>query len=211
MNLPALDEIYALLLHIDAERAERARNDGCPTCGARVHSARYPRKPRGVPRESSDGLDMHRFSFCCSQEGCRKRVTPPSVRFLDRRVYLGMVVVFVTAVRQGPTPPGLQRIRNFCGADRKTVMRWREWWQDSFPDSRMWQLIQGRLSPTVQHRQIPRGLLESFRVACPIQRLLLFLKFLASSAAELSKLFEGDGKPAEYDRHSERRLNWGHV
>ena len=126
MKLPMFDEIYALLLHIDVERAERARQDGCPTCGARVDSARYPRKPRGFPLERLERIDTTRFSFCCSQEGCRKRVTPPSVRFLDRRVYFGMIVVLVTALRQGPTPPGLRRIREVVGADRKTVLRWRQ-------------------------------------------------------------------------------------
>ena len=62
-----------------------------------LHSARYPRKPRG-------GLDdlgpdyATRLSFCCAVDGCRRRTTPPSVRYLGRRVYLGAVVVLVTAM-----------------------------------------------------------------------------------------------------------------
>ena len=36
-----------------------------------------------------------RFSFCCDRDGCRKRVTPPSVRFLGRKVYLGAVVILI--------------------------------------------------------------------------------------------------------------------
>jgi hypothetical protein len=27
-----------------------------------------------------------RFSFCCAVGGCRKRTTPPSLRFLGRKV-----------------------------------------------------------------------------------------------------------------------------
>ena len=31
-------------------------------------------------------------------------MTPPSVRFLGRKVYLGAVVILISAMRQGPTP-----------------------------------------------------------------------------------------------------------
>ena len=56
----------------------------------------YGRKPRGLP----DGIDPGpvlpvRFSFCCSVDGCRRRHTPPSVRFLGRKVYLSVMVVLL--------------------------------------------------------------------------------------------------------------------
>ena len=209
MNFPAFDEIYALLLHVDADRAERARQDDCPACGAPVHSARYPRKPRGLPLESLEGLDTNRFSFCCSREGCRKRLTPPSVRFLDRRVYLSIVVVLVTAVRQGPTPPGMRQIRQLVGADRKTVLRWRRWWQEEFPNTKLWQWRKAFFVPPVRDVEFPRTVLERFHAACPIQRLLLFLDFLASSAIELSRLSEGLRRPAEDVAWRRKRANCG--
>ena len=39
-----------------------------------------------------------RFSLCCGREGCRHRATPPSVRFLGRRVYVGAVVIVASAI-----------------------------------------------------------------------------------------------------------------
>jgi hypothetical protein len=81
--------LYDYLLVLDRELSERARHAGCPRCAGRLHSASYPRKPRGGPR----GAHARRFSLCCAR--CRKRVTPPSVRFLGRRVYYGVVVVLV--------------------------------------------------------------------------------------------------------------------
>jgi len=33
--------------------------------------------------------------FCCAVDGCRSRATPPSLRFLGRKVYLAAIVVLV--------------------------------------------------------------------------------------------------------------------
>ena len=63
---------------------------------------------------------------CCNQEGCRKRVTPPSVRFLGRKVYFAAVIILVAAMRQGPTPRRVQELRRLFGdLDARTIARWR--------------------------------------------------------------------------------------
>lgn len=41
---------YRSLLRFDEDLAEEARQKGWE-CGGRLHRARYPRKPRGVPEE----------------------------------------------------------------------------------------------------------------------------------------------------------------
>jgi hypothetical protein len=41
------------------------------------------------------------MSLCCGAQGCRRRVLPPSVLFLDRRVYFAPVMLVITALRQG--------------------------------------------------------------------------------------------------------------
>ena len=41
-------KFLALLLRIDHELAARTRADGCP-CGAALHRADYPHKPRAIP------------------------------------------------------------------------------------------------------------------------------------------------------------------
>ena len=42
-----------------------------------------------------------RLSFCCDRDGCRKRVTPPSVRFLGRKVFLAVAVILISAITKG--------------------------------------------------------------------------------------------------------------
>jgi hypothetical protein len=42
-----------------------------------LHSACYPRKPRGV-RTALDASYRTRLSFCCARNGCRRRNTPPA-------------------------------------------------------------------------------------------------------------------------------------
>ncbi len=73
-----------------------------------------------------------RFSLCCAREGCRRRHTPPSVRFMGRRVYAGLVVVLVSAMIHGLKPERVQLLREALGIDRRTLERWRQWWLGLF-------------------------------------------------------------------------------
>ena len=73
--------IWSFLTRIDAVEAERVRAEGCPRCGSCLDSAPYPRKPHGLAASLREGVQ--RFSFCCRD--CRRRATPPSVRFFGRR------------------------------------------------------------------------------------------------------------------------------
>ena len=87
---------WSFLFSVDEDLAEESRRAGC-SCGGRLHRAKYPRKPRGGCADLPESCGC-RLSFCCERDGCRKRVTPPSVRFLGRKVYLGAVVVLVAAM-----------------------------------------------------------------------------------------------------------------
>jgi len=76
-DLPRDASFWLFLFTVDQNLADRAREKGCP-CGGRLHSANYRRNLRGVdnlPEEYG-----RRLSFYCDRDGCRKRVTPPSVR-----------------------------------------------------------------------------------------------------------------------------------
>ena len=101
-DLPRSASFRSFLLAVDEDLAEETRKKGCP-CGGRLHCANYPRKPRGAGLELNE-LQSQRLSFCCDRDGCRKRATPPSVRFLGRKVYLAAIVILVSAMRQGPSP-----------------------------------------------------------------------------------------------------------
>lgn len=167
---------YRGLLKLDEDLAEQALRKGCG-CGGKLHSARYPRKPRGVPEELQVGYSTRR-SFCCAEEGCRRRTTPASFRFLSRRVYVGAVVVLVTALRHGATAQRVAQLRAIVGVSRRTVERWRQWWLEEFPRSAFWRWASGQLASPVDRDRQPLSLLESFRKPRPEERTVDLLRFI---------------------------------
>lgn len=169
--------LYEFLLTIDREFAEQARAAGCH-CSGRVHRADYERKPRGVPSGLGPVYDK-RFSFCCALEGCRSRKTPPSVRFLGRRVYLSAVVLLVSAMQGGITDKRAARLRESLGVSRRTLWRWRKWWRETFPESSFWRREQGRFMPRLKDGTLPASLLDHFTGEDDRSRLIQALSFLA--------------------------------
>jgi hypothetical protein len=167
---------YEWLERIDVELAESARAEGCG-CGGVLHRAAYPRKHRGGPRQLGAGYDR-RLSFCCARHDCRQRRTPPSVRFLGRRVYLGAVVVLVSAMLAGPTPRRVATLGALLGASRRTLERWRRWWRTVFADSAFWKAAAGRFSRPPARRHLPQSLLGQFGED-ERARLVAALRFLA--------------------------------
>ena len=151
---------WRFLFSIDQDLAETARQKGC-TCGGRLHRANYPRKPRGGPKNLPEEYGQ-RLSFCCDREGCRKRTTPASVRFLGPKVYLGAIVVLVSALRQGPTPCRIAELTRLFGASRRTIARWQVFWRDVFPRSPFWKIARARLVPVIEIDSLPRALTEAF-------------------------------------------------
>jgi hypothetical protein len=150
----------AALLGIDQGMAAEAKAAGCD-CGGVLHRGDYPRKPRGGP----EGLGVEygrRLSFCCAEEGCRKRRTPPSVRFLGRRVYWAVVVVLGAAFEGGVTAGRFRRLRELIGGsiDRRTLTRWVVWWRETLPKSRAWKALTGLFFRSVAPGRMPLSLLE---------------------------------------------------
>jgi hypothetical protein len=160
-DLPCDASFWQFLFSIDQDLAEATRQQAC-SCGGRLHRASYPRKPRG----GGDDLPQQygrRLSFCCDRDGCRKRVTPRSVRFLGRRVYLGAVVILVSAMRQGPSPRRVRELSRLFGADRRTIARWQVYWREHFPQTPFWKVARGRVAPLVEIVALPLSLLDAFR------------------------------------------------
>jgi len=173
-DLPCDARFWSFLFAIDQDLAETTRKQGCP-CGGRLHRANYPRQPRGdadqIPKQ-----ERIRLSFCCDRDGCRKRVTPPSVRFLGRKVFLAAVVILISAMRQGPTPRRLRELSNRFGADRRTIARWQVFWRDHFPRTPFWKVARARLEPVVKLASLPYSLLDAFlqpRAPCECQGRLM--------------------------------------
>ena len=148
-----------LLLHVDQEFAQQAQARACP-CGGKLHRADYPRKPRDCPLDAR-AVHCTRLSFCCAT--CRKRVTPQSVRFLGRRVYLALTVVLVSARRAGPTPAAAAAtLEAELGVTRHTLARWRHWWVQQFPRTGLWRVGCAQFMPPLPEAGLPGGLVQRF-------------------------------------------------
>jgi hypothetical protein len=171
-NHLADQQVYQLLEKVDGDLTEETRQQGCARCGGKLHRSDYDRKPRGGPQWEL------RFSLCCAREGCRRRHTPPSVRFMGRRVYAGLVVVLVSAMLHGLNPERVQRLREVLGIDRRTLQRWRQWWLVLFVESSFWREARARFMPSLCPKTMPLSLCVSFGVERR-DRLLELLKFLA--------------------------------
>lgn len=169
---------FTLLLRYDEDMAAQARAVGC-CCGGVLHSARYARKPRGGPEGLGPEHAM-RLSFCCSVEGCRRRVTPPSLRFLGRKVFFGVLVLLLPVLREGPTPERLRRLAEAFAVSPRTLLRWRRWWREVVPRSRFWEATRGRFALPVAVEALPGSLLAAFsQSAEPRQSVLLVLRWLS--------------------------------
>ena len=151
---------WAFLFDVDKNLANQARQQGCP-CGGRLHCANYPRKPRGGCENLPESY-AYRLSFCCERDGCRKRTTPPSVRFLGRKVYIAAVVVLVAAIRHGPSPRRVRELTELFGADRCTIARWCTFWCEHFPQTPFWKVARGRFRSSLATAHLPRALFDAF-------------------------------------------------
>ena len=169
-------KFFTLLVQIDADLAAQMHAAGC-SCGGVLHRANYPRKPRACPKEIRGDFES-RLSFCCSL--CRKRRTPESVRFLSRRVYLGLAVVLTPQRRTTLSAAAIQVIEALAIPER-TIARWRHWWLQVFPTTPLWQAACARFMPPVQTTNLPTSLIERFYgVAAEVAvRLLAFLSPLS--------------------------------
>jgi len=179
-------KFHEQLLALDRDLAATARAARCWRCGGVLHSASYDRKPRGGPA----GLGQEyaeRFSFCCAVDGCRKRTTPPSLRFLGRRVYLATVVTLISALMLGITPTRLARLAVVPGIDRRTLARWRAWWRSSFTAGRFASVAMVAVAPPIDITGLPLSLLERFagEVREQLVALLRFLGPLTGGASAM--------------------------
>jgi len=101
------------------------------------------------------------------------------VRFLGRKVYLAALVTLLTAMRQGPSPRTVRELSALFGVDRRTLCRWRNWWQATFPQSDFWRRIAGRFMPPVDLMQLPHSLISLLSGETQGTQVLNLLRLLA--------------------------------
>lgn len=104
-----------------------------------------------------------RLGLCCGREGCRRRTLPPSCLFTGRRVYWGVVILVVLALRQRRTKgASFRKLKDLFGVTRLTVLRWMEYYRKEFPQSERWQRQRGMVDTRVREDDLPTGLLEHY-------------------------------------------------
>jgi hypothetical protein len=167
-------KFHADLFAADLAAAERIRSEGCSRCRkGRLCVANYPRKARGLDDEAErQGRYDVRLSFCCSGDGCRRRTTPPSVRFLGRHVFVAALVLLAVSASSGATsatpPPA-----------RQTRRRWRSFWQERLLGSALFiEMIASRMTSPLDSAEMPYALLDRLRGDRP-SRVFAMLRLLA--------------------------------
>jgi hypothetical protein len=141
---------FQKLRELDLRVFEETKNRPCPRCGGKLDTSHFPRKPRGL-----GGQEDRRFSLCCRNEGCRHRVTPPSLRFLGRKVYSAWVVI---TVLEFAAELGLEAA--IC---RRTLARWRTYWRERLDEAHAFmRAARGVLPPGTPPAQLPGALLAGF-------------------------------------------------
>jgi len=167
---------FRFLSQIDAELAADTRGSGCSHCSGRLHTSDFPRKPRGCPAAVIEEYSW-RLSFTCGR--CDSRATPPSVRFMGRRVYVAATLML-------SSPPGsasARELQRSLGISHRTVLRWRRWWTQEFPHTRLWRSVRSRLMPPIASCDLPRGLLDRLDSRIPAARLTQALRLLSPLSA----------------------------
>lgn len=170
-------KFFSWLQDIDREIAHQVAQAGCRWCGGPLDRSDYARKPRG-DQYIGAGVELpsRRISYCCRRAGCRRRATPPSVVFLGRRVYLGVVVIVASALALS-----LRKAALDCPpteVPRRTLRRWSSWWQTELTVTTLFAVLRGQLASPVDTARLPISLLERLGGGV-VKQLTSLLKLLA--------------------------------
>lgn len=171
---------HTLLIAIDRELADGIRQKGCH-CGGTLHQSNYPRSPFGLSAELRPAYH-ERFSFCCND--CRKRTTPPSVRFFGRRWYPAPLLLLISALMISVNEQRLTQIKRHFGitVSESTWKRWRRWWRNAFVETVFWKKASGLIPEAKGPMTMARRMLTSFQGKID-NKMLLLLKFISPITA----------------------------
>ena len=127
-------------LKIDIELAESTRLNACPKCKGKLHFARYARKGRFLNLELPPNWNSF-HSLCCSNEGCRKRSRPPSIRFAGRSPFSGTIVLLAKLLKSGGSQRSRISLSKELLVSERTIRRWLKFWQRVHERSVWWRKL----------------------------------------------------------------------
>ncbi len=167
--------LHDSLLDLDRLIAEQVRQEQCRLCRGNLHQSHFARKPRGVPEDTHPDYSI-RFSYCCGTEGCRKRFTPPSMRFLSRKVYSSVVIILIFLLKPETDESRLETINTLLGTTLsvETLRRWRHFWTKDLPQTHTWKRL---AFSSTQAQNLPVSLLMLFEQVGE-QALIMGLKLI---------------------------------
>jgi hypothetical protein len=139
-NLLSDARFFDFAIHIDAEFSKNARSTGCPKCGGALHSARYNRKGRLKDIASPQNWNLF-HSLCCSNENCRKRVRPLSIRFAGRSPFSANLVILANLLVSGGSKRSIIVICRELKVSESTVRRWLRFWKTVHIKSVWWRKL----------------------------------------------------------------------
>jgi len=117
-------------------------------------------------------------------------VTSPSLRFLGRKIYIGLVVI-LDCCCVGRITSWFSSVSDAMGISLRTLWRWRAFWRETFPSTRFWQEARGRLMPIPDCHAFPLSLLQVFAGSWEDPP-IAFLRFLSPiSVGPLVTIREG--------------------
>ncbi len=183
---------YRLYL-IDKKVAEKYRKKPCPYCNSTLHYANYPRKPRGESNSLQEECFI-RFSLCCSKEGCRRRLIPPSCRFMGRKVYWQVVILVTISDGQNKSSDtSTFKLSSLLGIPHNTIKRWIDFFRNIFPSSQQWQRLRGLITSTIKNTELPASLINYFLTSksSALHALVSCLKFLSQGSGFYHKIRAG--------------------
>ncbi len=132
---------FSFLFSLDQETAGRIKERRCPVCGGQLDAAKYSRVARGLA-EAPDKRELYVFSMCCRH--CRKRVTPPSLRFSGQKQHAKGVILLAHVLDKGVTKRKITKLRELLGVSERTIRRWLRAWQAKIAGSTWWRELKAR-------------------------------------------------------------------
>lgn len=180
-------EFFEKLAQIDEKIVVQCAARRCPLCRGPLHRSDFARKPRGALMAAGGEEFVTRFSLCCGRDGCRKRATPPSLRFLGRRVYLGAVVIMASVIAQALTTA--KALRQATGVPARTSRRWLSWWRSAFVLTDVFVNLRARLIGVVVEK-LPASILSPLgdTPESQVRSLLHWLTPLTTGSGDGSRL-----------------------
>ena len=101
------------------------------------------------------------------------------MRFLGRKVYLGVIVVLVSALAHGLSNKRRRRLIEALGVPAQTLWRWQCWWREVFAEGPWWRVERAQFVPPVAASALPGALLGRLRGADLCERVVRLLWLIA--------------------------------